>query len=145
MAQVTVSLLPGMFVSGIAAALAACVRREHISVSEAGAGTGPLVERAFWGLQWPVLSGDAHNFNRVVYEAIEDRFEARGSATGERIEPPPLAVTRTVHTIFGPSTERFVVPYGAIDGKAPEYGEGGLMRAYENDAFFYNRLCRYRQ
>jgi hypothetical protein len=112
------------------------VRREVVSISDAGT---PAREHVFWRFG----SASVHGPNRLVYDEISERFATR--VDNALVEPPPLLVVRRVASLADNYEERFVVPYGAIDGGPPENGAGGLMRAYENDAFFYNRLCRYRE
>jgi len=150
--------LVASLVEGLPRALAAtaaivapfCAQRERILIGRKGAAP---TEHVRWSFVVP-LGGNADSkirkFNRIVYDAISEYHVApKDAATAAPVVVVRENATPWPLTLFGAATSAratFVVPYGAIDGADKvEYGEGGLMAAYERDVWFYNRLCRYRE
>lgn len=133
-----IQALPTSVAALVSCVVPLCITRENVMVID---GTSKK-EFKFWKFTSPVTD-DVSYFNRIVYNEIQDRYPIR-QYDGEYVYPPDLEISRTVYGLpCLNNTERFIVPYGAIDGKEPEHGDGGLMRAFENDVFFFNRLRRY--
>ena len=160
------SLLSHFFAAGPAAvalcaaagAASLCVQRESITFWSDDTKTTKTSEHTLWS--WappgsPDHAASVHKFNLLVQRELEMRQRAAGRATRtpedaalfasqsalrivRNVAPLPLALLRG-------ASETFIVPHGAIDGTELEYGKGGLKEAWDNDIFFYNRLCRYRQ